>query len=135
MNESTLKSLTRALIGIQAELVRSTDLEADRLVQEMATREMRRARMACCGNCLNFEPASWDLMLSRGRTQPYVKCWFGFCTAQTRPPTRKRGDPTERQSDDAPCVRYDARQWPDGSPVTTTCDNLPINPQEEDDDR
>jgi hypothetical protein len=135
MSEQKRGALTRVLGAIHAELRRTADFEADRLAQETATREMRRARQANCGNCLYIEPASWDWMEDNARTRPCLQDWTGWCTAQTRAPTRKRGDPTERQFNAPPCGRYEARCWPDGSPVTTTCQTLSINPQEEDDDR
>lgn len=130
MNEQNQGALTRVLAALLNEIRRTADFEADRLAQETATREMRRARRANCGNCLHIEPATWDWMERAGRTLPNVRDWTGWCTAQARPPTRKPGDSTERQFGDSPCGRYEARHWPDGS-LVTSCQTLPIDHQEE----
>ncbi|MDD3652037.1 hypothetical protein, partial [Immundisolibacter sp.] len=102
MNEQNQGALTRVLAALLNEIRRTADFEADRLAQETATREMRRARRANCGNCLHIEPATWDWMERAGRTLPNVRDWTGWCTAQARPPTRKPGDSTERQFGDSP---------------------------------
>ena len=130
MNDTEKNPLVHILKCIHDELRRITEFEADRLAQETATREMRRARRANCGNCLHIEPATYEWMERAGRTLPNVRDWTGWCTAQARPPTRKSGDSTERQFGDPPCGRYEARHWPDRSFVTS-CQPLPIDHQEE----
>lgn len=111
-----LTLVIRILISIRDELRRTTDFELAQRQQEWATREMRRARLADCGNCLYLSPVDWDWLESRGRTLPIVQM-TGHCTAQTLAPTRKPNDPTERLFDSPPCGRYEARCWPDGSPI------------------
>lgn len=125
MNGAEQSDVIHILRCIHGELRRVVDFELAQRRQEQATHEMRRARKANCGNCLYLLLADWEWLESRGRTLPNVQL-TGHCTAQARAPTRRRGDPTERQFNDPPCGRYTARSWPDGSP---------IDPQEESDDR
>lgn len=125
MNDETVRDpLVHVLTCIHAELHRVVDFELAQWRQEQATRAMRRARAASCGNCLHFLPADWAWLESRGRTLPTIQ-HTGHCTAQARAPTRRSDDPTERQAESPPCGRYETLCWPDGSPV---------DPQDENDD-
>lgn len=98
----------------EAELM---ELQLEQARRGKDTRDMRRAKQARCGNCVNFVPADWGWMESHGRAHPYVQCWTGWCSAQTRSPRKVRGDPTERQSDSPPCRHYEALHGPEFPPL------------------